>query len=77
MINFTFFVVGNEKWPCYLKLKFVNGFNFDHCEHVALPSIDPNETTDVIVAMTSPLEEGLYQAQWRVVTLSGMYCGSK
>jgi len=67
---------GTEPWPSNLKVKFVQGYNFSHGSEISLPCIGPDETTEIRIAMTAPNEEGLFQSQWKPITISGTYCGS-
>ena len=65
-----------EAWNNYVKLKFVKGHNFGHGDVVAVPAIEQNQTTDITVAMTAPSIDGLYESQWRMITIAGAFCGS-
>merc|ERR1712080_119932 len=67
---------GIEAWNNNMRLKFVKGQNFGHADLVVLPPIGQNETTDVTIPMTAPAEDGLYESQWRIVTITGAFSGS-
>lgn len=68
--------IGDTAWPNNLKLKFVDGVNFSHGECASLPPLAPNEVTDLSITMIAPATDGLYEGNWRMITLSGVYCGS-
>lgn len=70
------FYLGNEPWPANLKLKFVKGQNFSHGETVVLTPAEPQQTIELRINMIAPSQDGLYQGQWRGVTLNGAYFGS-
>lgn len=68
---------GQEPWPNNMKAKYIRGYGFSHVTVVSVPAIGPGETTDVSIPMKAPQNFGLYQSQWRIVTQSGVYCGSQ
>lgn len=71
------FYIGDEAWPTDLKLKFVKGQNFCHGETIMLTPAEPQQTIELRINMIAPSQDGLYQGQWRGVTLNGAYFGSK
>jgi len=59
---------GSEIWPYGCQLKFVNGEKLGACDQCHVRRISPGEHCDVSVNMTSPLQKGIYQGQWRMYT---------
>jgi len=55
----------------------VSGQQFGPHGSVSVDMLKPGEMTDVSVEMTSPLETGIHQGQWRMSTAAGLYFGGK
>jgi len=62
---------GEHVWPtgCYLRL--MSGCCLSSVERVLVPSLGPGREHDVILTLTSPPEQGIYSAQWRMSTFTG------
>lgn len=69
--------LGSERWPDGSRLRFVAGDQLGAVDEVALPSLLPNEITDISVLMVSPSESRMYHGQWQMCTPSGESFGGK
>ena len=54
----------------------MKGQNFSFFETVVLTPAEPQQTIELRINMIAPSQDGLYQGQWRGVTLNGAYFGS-
>ncbi|XP_064603000.1 protein ILRUN-like isoform X2 [Liolophura sinensis] len=66
---------GAESWPPGCCLKFCNGDQLGTRDRVMVEALQPGQSTDISVEMTSPCGTGVYQGQWRMSTAIGMFFG--
>ena len=48
-----------------------------HGDVVAVPVVPPNGTTDVNVSMVAPQMQGVYQSEWKMITINGSFVGGE
>jgi len=66
---------GSERWPEGCFVKFIGGDQCGPMDCIAVEALEPGACTDVSVELTSPLQTGIHQGQWRMSTPSGLLFG--
>lgn len=67
---------GTEAWPNGIQLQHTSGVPMG-CTRVPVLPLAPKETMELSVTLTSPVETGVYQSKWRMMTSNGTYFGGK
>jgi Ig-like domain from next to BRCA1 gene len=66
---------GDDRWPDGCYLAFTGGVNLASQASVPVMPLNPGETTDISVDMSSPIEPGMYESKWRMATSYGAFFG--
>ena len=66
---------GTETWPEGICLQHTGGVMMGDCINVPVPLLDPKDTMELSVILTSPSELGVFQSKWRMMTSTGSYFG--
>lgn len=66
---------GDEPWPLGCYLQFCCGDAMSEYQKIPVPSLAPNQSTQVLIHLVSPTMPGIYKSEWRMVTASGSYFG--
>ena len=69
--------IGRETWPTGCCLRFMAGSHLSSVDRVLVPSVGPRGSHKVILPITSPAEHGIYHAQWRLSTFTGIPFGGR
>lgn len=65
---------GSEDWPVGCTLKLASGHDMGFRSQT-IPPLNGGGTTNITIQMTSPVEPGIYESQWRLSTPSGVFFG--
>lgn len=68
---------GTERWPHGVVLQQDSklGCPLTDCHQIPVPPLEPKDTFEIQVELTSPSEVGFYTNRWRMMTPSGSYFG--
>lgn len=66
---------GDQQWPAGCCVRYFTGSRFTLSDRIMVDSLSPGVSLHVVLEGTSPTQNGLYKAQWRMSTISGTYFG--
>jgi len=66
---------GADAWPPGCVLRFTSGEQLCNQDRVLVGPLDPLQSTDISVEMTSPCTPGMYESKWRMSTATGNFFG--
>ncbi|MFZ1754030.1 MAG: NBR1-Ig-like domain-containing protein [Caldilineaceae bacterium] len=66
---------GSGTWHSGYRLVFVGGHQMGAPNEIPLPTVQPNQTTDLKINITLPAEAGMYRGNWRLRNPQGTFFG--